>query len=788
MEELLNQIRAIIDQAIHSVTDPITNTVSQIRDTVSTLTSGAVGTIRSGINYVTDVNNGLVRDVRAGIDGAIGATRDVITNTVTGARDFVRDKISEGTNALSNAIGATRDFVRDRINDGVNMLRDGQNAVRDFVSNGITAARDYISERVNATADTIRGAIDYGTSLVRDGLSNARTSIEGYIRSGTETVVNKLNGIVSDVWTNITNGLSPIANAINSVKDSIFEAFTGGIRNLSNSLADFIRPIAEGIAGGIATIRQLLNAFTETLIPQLVNNVSELLTFITELPDNATNYLETFINSLLKRGGDKLAAYRAEHIGLFLNQIHPLIAQIENSPKLPPALRRLTAPGAPPNDLAYWLLIAASVPMIYANMAGFVAEESLTQLQYEIRASDPQRVHSPDVLAALVNAGIMDWQDAANEARKSGLSAERFVKLIDAGKQTPTLDTLLEMLNRGFIDRRLYDLAVRRNAIHPDFVDAYLRLGDRLPPLTDIIAMAVKEAFTPSIAEKFGQYEDYPQQLTALARQQGISEEWARRYWAAHWDLPSPSQGFEMFQRRVIDRDTLIQLLRALDVMPFWRDKLIQISYNPLTRVDVRRMHQLGVLTPQEVESSYLDAGYSPENAKRLAEFTVKYNDGELDDARSRDKDLTKTEITTAYKDKLIDASTYRSMILALGYDERETAVIVGIADYQLATAERKDKIDALTARYKAREIDRAAYAGGLAALNLPAYSIDAYLAKADLADTAKVKRPSDGELDKMYFWKVLSEDEYRQALLDSGYSNYWVDKIVRLRKAKTKE
>ena len=82
--------------------------------------------------------------------------------------------------------------------------------------------------------------------------------------------------------------------------------------------------------------------------------------------------------------------------------------------------------------------------------------------------------------------------------------------------------------------------------------------------------------------------------------------------------LPSIGQGFEMLHRRVIEDADLDLLLRALDVMPFWREKLKDISYNPLTRVDVRRMHRIGVLEEEGVFNAYLDVGYNEENAQLM--------------------------------------------------------------------------------------------------------------------------------------------------------------------------
>ena len=162
--------------------------------------------------------------------------------------------------------------------------------------------------------------------------------------------------------------------------------------------------------------------------------------------------------------------------------------------------------------------------------------------------------------------------------------------------------------------------------------------------------MAVREVFNPVIVEKFGQDEDFPEQFAEYAAQQGISRFWAEKYWEAHWVLPSVQMGYEMLHRRVIDMETLKQLLAAQDIMPGWRDALIDISYKPYTRVDIRRMHDVGVLNDDEVYESYLDLGYSPDKAKNMTEFTIRLNDPDPDDIDSLEG-LTRAAIINSFKD-----------------------------------------------------------------------------------------------------------------------------------------
>jgi hypothetical protein len=234
-------------------------------------------------------------------------------------------------------------------------------------------------------------------------------------------------------------------------------------------------------------------------------------------------------------------------------------------------------------------------------------------------------------------------------------------------------------------DPHLSDLGreLSKIGIHPTYHSLYKELAYQIPPVADIITMAVREAFTPEIASRFGQYEGLPTAFVDAVGKKGISKEWAERYWAAHWSLPSPQQGFEMLQRGVISRDDLALLLRALDIMPFWRDKLIQISYNPLTRVDIRRMYALNIINTAEVNKAYQEIGYNTENAARLTTFTVKLTEqaaaraaAAKEKAKAEKIPLWTTAQTLSFVKKgLITTDRARQELIWLGYDEERIRI-----------------------------------------------------------------------------------------------------------------
>jgi hypothetical protein len=374
----------------------------------------------------------------------------------------------------------------------------------------------------------------------------------------------------------------------------------------------------------------------------------------------------------------------------------------------------------------------------------------------------PARLNPQEAITA-------QWRDeryidlAHRDMADLGYSPSRINALADALRPILTSDQVRQLVLRGEDPNGFIEEHLTKAGYTGDDIKALKKLWQVIPPVQDLIRMAVREAFTPEIAEKFGQYQDSPDAAKEWASKIGLTEEWFDRYWAAHWDLPSVMQGMEMLHRGVIDQDTLNLLLRALDVMPYWRDKLTAIAYNPLTRVDVRRMYGLGVLDRAGVKRSYLDLGYNEENAERMTEFTVRYES-------AQDKDLTKAEILKAYRIKTLSADDTMEMLQELGYSEDDADFIMQTEDISAAAAERDLSETKIKQLYLTGLMPKLEVTANLSGLGYDATEIE-YLYKLwDLEAGAAIQLPTRSELT--HFWEVgvLSEDDFVQEMTRIGY------------------
>ena len=318
------------------------------------------------------------------------------------------------------------------------------------------------------------------------------------------------------------------------------------------------------------------------------------------------------------------------------------------------------------------------------------------------------------------------------------------------------------------------DAELKTIGIHPKYTDVYKTLAYQIPPVADIITMAVREAFTPEIAAKFGQYQDYPDDLERYGAMKGLSKEWTQRYWAAHWSLPSPQQGFEMLHRGVIDFSELDMLLRASDVMPFWRDKLVQIAYRRLTRVDIRRMYKQGVLTEREVFESYREHGYNTENAERMTEFTIKQTLSTL-------SKFTSGDIIKAFASRMISRGDAISLLGDIGIRPEDANYIVSTAEYKRQWAFTDDQIAGIRNLYKKRVYDENQTRDKLARLNLPSDQINVLMQQWHYEKIEELDATwTTAQTIKFLGRKLISTKRASRELMLNGYDNEHIDILIR--------
>jgi len=278
-----------------------------------------------------------------------------------------------------------------------------------------------------------------------------------------------------------------------------------------------------------------------------------------------------------------------------------------------------------------------------------------------------------------------------------------------------------------------------------------------------------------------------PTSFAENAAKIGLSDEWSRNYWAAHWTLPSIMQGFTMMHRRVISQADLQMLLKAQDIMPFWRDKLVDISFNPLTRVDVRRMHDTGVLNRRQVFDAYLDVGFNQENAERMTEFTIRYNADDIEGSGGKLKELTRSVIQSAYKKGVISHVDALARLQELGYGIPDSQLLLDLLDYEeqldLLPDEKKQitaRLNTLTIKaYTSRAISKIEATDTLRDSGYTGVEIEALLTTADLEHDLDFKAELISQVKQLYFDETINILDLRVILETNDFIPDEIDMLI---------
>jgi len=353
--------------------------------------------------------------------------------------------------------------------------------------------------------------------------------------------------------------------------------------------------------------------------------------------------------------------------------------------------------------------------------------------------------------------------------RRSGISEEDIDLMFIATYRLYDENIIRTLWLRGEIDDdKLYE-RMRELGFTDTRTAELVKTWEVIPGIQDILYMVGKEAFEPDAIKLMGLSDEFPVEQVQWAKKQGLSEDWMKKYWYAHWDQPPIQMGLEMLHRKVIGEEELDMLFRTVETPPYWRGKIKEIAYNVLTRVDTRRMHKLGVLTEDELVSVYEDQGYSRENAVRMTKFTIQFN-------QETERELTKTEILTSYKAEAMPKDAALALLEKLNYPETEASYLLAFEDYKREKDYKADMVKIIGERYEKRLIDKTKVRQDLGVLNLQGREIELLIAKWELNLMKDVKFPSKADLDKFYKNKIISEDEYSHQMDLLGYGALYID------------
>jgi len=403
---------------------------------------------------------------------------------------------------------------------------------------------------------------------------------------------------------------------------------------------------------------------------------------------------------------------------------------------------------------------------------------------------------SPDILAYGKHIGVVDDNLFKTDLVSQGFSEDKHNIIYSYYKPKLTIAELLAAEKR--IEKLDYDInnALKEIGYNDKEISILRELSWYYPSPTDFIRFAVREVFTKDKKTQEALGAEFPEDIVKYAEKAGMRKDVLEWYWKAHWELPSPTQVYEMLHRLnpdvlevrkeaykemgldeeklKTDLETVKFYLKQADYDMRWRERLLAISYNPLTRVDLRRVYELGLIDDKEVVARLMEVGYTKADAELLLNFYKSLKVG-------AEKDLTKSEILRLFRYGEISTEECLSMLMDLGYDETEANFIISLEIAKEVEDEINDIIDTLTEKFVWGEITEKEFVEELDKLGIRSTRRDKIVEKARRRKERMVTMPTKEDIIKWYNSKLIDEDKARELLslirIPEEYHDYYLGK-----------
>jgi hypothetical protein len=188
--------------------------------------------------------------------------------------------------------------------------------------------------------------------------------------------------------------------------------------------------------------------------------------------------------------------------------------------------------------------------------------------------------------------------------------------------EIPSETTLFRLWFKGLIKEEELDSMLRAKGYDSNTINWLKQDAWYYPSVQDLIRFFVREAI-PAVHGELAKAKlaGLPKEFYEYGKKAGIPAEWVEAYWAAHWNLPSVEQVYEMFWRGLkspytgatMVRDDVVRFLAEQDIDPRWRDNLVELSYKLPGRIEARWALEWGIWDERRMEQFLRAGGLHPD-------------------------------------------------------------------------------------------------------------------------------------------------------------------------------
>lgn len=313
---------------------------------------------------------------------------------------------------------------------------------------------------------------------------------------------------------------------------------------------------------------------------------------------------------------------------------------------------------------------------------------------------------------------------------------------------------LVRLKYKDLISDTCYIEQLRKQGIGEEVQKLYEEDFLFYPGPHDLVTWQAREVYEPTMVAKYGLENELEGVLKEPFYKAGMNDEQIRNFWVAHWQHPPWTVIRQMLFRTDLTEADMWDWFKTIEIPPYWRDKYIKIAYNPVGRVDLRRLYKESVYDRDQVKAGYIALGNSPEISEHLTAWTEK--------AYAPDsKEITKSEILKNYRVGEIPLDKATGMLKALDYEEEEVEFLIAYEDYKISLKAKEGEAEVLLTEVVNGTITYESFEKLISGIGFTIKATKKYLDRATKTLRAQIKLPSKEDVSKWFTLKIITEEEF---------------------------
>jgi hypothetical protein len=354
-------------------------------------------------------------------------------------------------------------------------------------------------------------------------------------------------------------------------------------------------------------------------------------------------------------------------------------------------------------------------------------------------------------LAAMENRGIVSVEEGRRIAAQTGYSAQDFDRYDLLAGEPPDLTTTILAWQRGIITEADVDRAILQGPLRREWIPVAKNL--RWQPLSASDAADAVNQGHMTLA--------HAQQV---ARENGLKPEDFQVIIDNAGIPPGPQEALDWVSRGIITPAEFETIFLESRIKNKYIGLYLESRTRLLTLAEVRLLYRDGAMSKDQAITRLQSIGFSPENAAIIV-------NGASAQRTAKARDLTRDQVISLYRDRIITRDDAATMLDAMGWDAQEANWLIDLADMQRFETFTNAALSRTRSQYVARKIDANQASAAMDALAIAPDARDSYIALWDIERDVVTKELTTAEVIQAARKGIITVDDARNRLLGQGYA-----------------